>query len=371
MKILLLTTHLDIGGIAVYIINLAHCLKQEGVDVVVASGGGELENKLAEDGIRHVRLDIRTKSEFGISVWRSLPRLNRHVLEEGYDLVHAQTRVAQVLACLSRKFTGVPYVSTCHGFFRSGRLGRRLFPCWGSNVIAISESVRKHLTEDFRLSPGKVTMIYNGIDVDRYSRFRTDKRDEDLAREIGIEKDVFVVGTVGRLSPVKGHNFLIEAFSGALSRHPTMRLLIVGEGSEKKALGEQARLSGLEDKVFFTSGKDKTLESFFSIMDVFCLASVSEGLGFSLMEAMASGRPCVASDIGGLSELIENGENGLLVPSRDPEALGKAILRLAGDEDLRKRIAKKAREKALRDFPVRYSALSTMEVYKKVLRDKG
>jgi glycosyltransferase involved in cell wall biosynthesis len=367
MKVLLLTTHLDIGGIAVYVINLARCLKQEGVDVVVASGGGELENRLAEDGIRHVRLGIRTKSEFGISVWRSLPKLNRHVLEEGYDLVHAQTRVAQVLACLSRKFTAVPYVSTCHGFFRSDRIGRRLFPCWGSNVIAISKSVREHLKKDFSMPPGKVTMIYNGIDVDRYSRFRIGEKDEDLARGFGIDKNVFVVGTVGRLSSVKGHNFLIEAFSAAVPRQPAMRLLIVGEGPEEKALGEQVRLSGLEDKVFFTSGKNKTLESFFSVMDVFCLASVSEGLGFSLMEAMASGRPCVASDIGGLSELIDNGEDGLLVPARDPEALSGAILRLAEDGDLRKRIAKKAREKALRDFSVRYSALSTIEVYKRVM----
>ncbi len=369
MKVLLLTTHLDIGGVAAYIINLAHCLKQEGVDVVVASGGGELESKLSEYGIRHFRLGIRTKSEFGISIWRSLPKLNRHILEEGYDLVHAQTRVAQVLACLSRKFTAVPYVSTCHGFFRSDRLGRKLFPCWGSNVIAISKSVREHLTKDFNISPDKVTMIYNGIDVDRYSRFRVGEKDEELAREVGIEKSVFVIGTVGRLSPVKGHNFLIEAFASAVSRQPAMRLLIIGEGPEKKSLAEQVRLSGLGDKVFFTGGKDKALESFFSIMDVFCLASVSEGLGFSLMEAMAAGRPCVASDIGGLSELIDNGENGLLVPARDPGALGGAILRLSGDENLRKRIAKKAREKALRDFSVRYSALSTVGVYKRVLKN--
>ncbi len=365
MKILLLTTHLNIGGVGVYTVNLARHLKKEGLDVTVASGGGELERVLSEDGVPHVALDIRTKVEFGVKVWKAVPALVKLIASGPFQLLHAQTRVAQVLGCLAGKITGVPLVSTCHGFFKHRRLSRRIFPCWGERVIAISKSVRGHLLEDFSVPPGRVTMIYNGIELERYV-FLGPGKDHGLMREIGLSTGATVAGAVGRLSSVKGFKYLISAFKDVVSRRPGIQLLLVGEGPEEDALHRQVRELGLENKVFFTPGGGG-MEKYLSLLDIFCLPSLHEGLGLSLMEAMAAARACIASNVGGLSELITSGVDGILVPPKDAEALSAAISRLAEDTRLRQELAKNARKKAAMSFSIEESVARTIEVYEQVL----
>ncbi|MGB2879469.1 MAG: glycosyltransferase family 4 protein [Candidatus Omnitrophota bacterium] len=365
MKVLLLTTHLNTGGIAVYTVSLARYLKKAGVDVTVASGGGDMKKVLVDNIIPHLTLDIKTKSEFGLKVWKASHLLSRMVKAEGFDIVHAQTRVAQVLGCLVERKTGVPFISTCHGFFKHHRLGRKLFPCWGRKVIAISDSVRKHLIGDFRLPGDRVQLVYNGVETGRYSDIG--EKDDRLLRNIGLSKEVLLVGAVGRLSPVKGLNYLVSAFKKAMDRDSRMQLLLVGEGPEKASLEEQVLREGVSDNVFFASGKEAPLGKFLLLMDIFCLPSVSEGLGLSLMEAMAAGRACVASSIGGPVELITPEEDGILVPPKDPEALSRGIMRLAEDDQLRKRIGQEARKKALSEFSIEDSVRKTINVYEKVV----
>ncbi len=367
MKVLLLTTHLDIGGVSVYTVNLARHLKKAGVDVTVASGGGTTESGLEQDNIPHVTVDIKTKFEFGIKVWKVLPLLIKLVKNGNFDLIHAQTRVAQVLGRLVELRTGVPFITTCHGFYKHLRLGRRLFPCWGNKVIAISESVRRHLVEDFHIPASKTALVYTGIELDRYLNLRPGSSESGLKKRIGISGNAFVVGSVGRYSSVKGFKYLIEAFKTASARRASMQLLIVGDGKEKDSLEEQARESGLSGDVFFASGNDASLEEYLSIIDVFCLPSLSEGLGLSLAEAMAAGRACVASNIEGPSELVSHESSGILVPPKDTGALSEAILRLAADEGLRKRLGEAAREKMRNNFSIKESAARTIEVYKEVV----
>lgn len=363
MKILLLTTHLNKGGIGVYTVNLARHLKSRGIGVTVASGGGNLESVLASSGIRHVNVNIKTKSEFGPKVWAALPRLVRLAGREHFDLVHAQTRVAQVLAHFTQKFTNVPYVSTCHGFFKHKRLARKILPAWGEKVIAISKSVRQHLIEDFSLPPGKVTLIYNGIDLERYL---STGKDESLMERIGLSRGDIVLGNIGRISPVKGLKYLISAFKEIASKNDKVKLLIVGEGPEEELLKKQVEKSGISDKVLMTS-REEPVEKYFAVLDIFCLPSLSEGLGFSLMEAMASGKACVASDVGGISELIAQNEDGILVPAASSEALTKAFQALMLDEPLRKRLGEKAREKAKKNFSIEEAIDRTIQAYQEVI----
>ncbi|MFQ5952244.1 MAG: glycosyltransferase family 4 protein [Candidatus Omnitrophota bacterium] len=367
MNVLLLTTHLNSGGIGTYTVNLAKYLKRAGVGVVVSSSGGDLEEVLKQNSIQHISLDVKTKFEFGFKMWKALPSLMRIVKDNKIDLVHAQTRVTQVLGQLVDLSAAVPFVTTCHGFFEYRRLGRRLFPCWGRKVIAISKSVQRHLVEDFHLAGDRVAQVYTGIEIDRYSNLDAGAKDAELGKRIGLSENALLVGTIARLSPVKGNKYLISAFERASARNTSMQLLIVGDGPEKDSLERQVRQAGISDKVFFTSGNDASLERYFSLMDIFCLASVKEGLGLSLIEAMAAGRACIASNIGGLTELIAQEKDGILVPSEDPEALSSAILRLTEDTGLRKKLGEAAREKALSGFSIESSAAKTIEVYKQVL----
>lgn len=365
MKILLLTTHLNRGGVAFYTVNLAKHLKKRGENVFVSSSGGEIENLLEEAGIPHIKLDIKTKSEFGPKAISSVPRLVRIIRDNGIELIHAQTRVAQVISEIASRITGVPYVTTCHGFFKYKRLSRRIFPCWGRRAVAISRAVENHLTEELSIPPENVRQVYTGIDLSPY-RYEDLTRDAELAETLGIDKDVFVVGSVGRLSSVKGYKYLVEAFKEVSNSIEKSRLLLVGSGPEEKALKEQIDKLNLNGKVIITSGEDAAIQKYLSIMDVFCLTSIHEGLGLSLMEAMASGKACIASDIGGLSELIKNEKDGLLVEPENSEKIAKAIVRLAKDEELRTELAGAAKKKSAA-FSIEDSAERTLSVYREVV----
>ncbi|MBU1084547.1 MAG: glycosyltransferase family 4 protein [Candidatus Omnitrophota bacterium] len=369
MKILLLTTHLDIGGVAVYTVNLAGYLKRKGVDVSVASSGGQMEKDLAANGIRHIKIDIRTKSEFGPKAALAIPVLIREIKKNGFQLVHAQTRVAQIIACAASWLTKTPFVSTCHGFFRYKKVFRRLFPCWGAKIIAISNGVKEHLMDDFGIEESRVEMIYNGIEVEKYLSRRNDK-DLDFMRKMGIDENAVIIGSVGRLSSVKGYKYLIDAFARVIEKYPQSCLLLVGEGKEEKTLRRQISESGLSGKVIMGVG-ELTLTGYLSLMDIFCLPSISEGLGLSLMEAMAGGKACIASDVPGLSELIIDGKDGFLVPPVDAVRLASGIMRFIEDPGMRESMGRKAREKAIAGFSLDKSVDKTIKVYREVVEGES
>lgn len=368
MKILLLTSHLDMGGIAVYTISLARHLKRTGHEAVVVSGGGKLESWLADCGITHVKMNIRTKSEFGLKVWKALPGLKRFVEEHKFDIIHSQTRSTHVLGALLGRMTGLPHVTTCHGFFNHRRLARRLFPCWGKASIAISDSVSRHLINDFGMPEERVHRVYNGIDLARHTASSA-LRDTGLFRRLGLREGVIVIGTICRLSPVKGCKFLIEAFRGLVSRGYDAQLLIVGEGPEEENLKKQASATGCGDRIFFDQGGE-ALERYLSLLDIYCIPSVDEGFGLSLVEAMASGRACVASNVGGLAEIISDAEDGILFESGNTKSLADSLELLVRDEPLRKRLASAARDKAFRRFSIEDSVAGTVKVYEKVASNK-
>ena len=136
MNILFLTTHFNTGGITSYILTLGEALVKSGHKVWVASSGGNCVPRLESAGIRHVRINIRTKSEVSFKLWLSYGPLDRLIRKEGINIIHAQTRVTQVLGFFLSRARGVAMITTCHGFFRP-RWFRKLFPCWGVAVIAI------------------------------------------------------------------------------------------------------------------------------------------------------------------------------------------------------------------------------------------
>lgn len=239
-----------------------------------------------------------------------------------------------------------------------------IFPCWGERVIAISKSVEKHLVSDMKVPKEKVSMVYNGIDLGLYTSTGEHQRGEVLG-ELGINAGSIVIGTVGRFSSVKGFKYLVEAFDKAASRAGNISLLIVGEGPEEEALTEQAGAAASADRIFFTEGK-RPLSEYLSAMDIFCMPSLNEGFGLAVVEAMASGKPCLVSRVGGLTEIVEDGKEGIVVSPASSDELCAAIFRLSGDAALLKRLSEGARKRAL-DFSLEKSAEGTIKVYESVL----
>lgn len=363
MKILHLATHMNIGGISNYILNLSTALKGKGIESVVASNGGDLEGELKKIGIAHIRLNIRTKFELSPKVMMSIIAVKSMVRRERPDIIHAHTRVSQVVASFVSRSAGIPYVTTCHGFFKKRMRG--LFDTWGTRVIAISEQVKTHLIKDLGVNEDRIELIYNGIDS---SRFLCDYSAQELVRAkaaLGLGEGP-VIGTIGRLSPVKGQEFLIRAMDDAALKRSNTRCVIVGNGPDENMLKGLARSLGLDDRVYFFRA-DTDTRKYLTAMDIFVLPSLQEGLGMALLEALASGRPCIASRIGGLTDVIRDGLDGMLVTAGIASDIAAAASKLLGEKDLAIEMGRRGREAVKEKFSLGAMADKTIDLYKRII----
>ncbi len=368
MNILYLTNHLNVGGISSYVFSLASGFSKRKHKIFIASSGGETLPTFFQQGICFVRVPLKTKFEFHpIKLTVSFIKLFIFIKKNKIEIIHSNTRVTQVLGCLLSRFTKVAHVSTCHGFFKK-RWSRKHWPCWGDRVIAISDSVRDHLLRDFGVEDSKVKLVYNGIDLDKYDLLsQRDKFDiASIKKQFGLYSN-HIVGIIARISEVKGHVYLIKAMKQVLVKFPDAKLFIVGEGG---LLGELKNLSkslDIENSVIFVPKVYDNLKAL-AVMDVFVLPSLQEGLGLSLMEAMAASRACVGSAVGGIKNLIKHGENGLLVQPADIFQLANAIIELLKDKQKADVLAENARNFIYQNFSLTKMLVHTEEVYSECLK---
>jgi len=366
VNILYLTNHLNIGGITSYALTLASGMKKRGHNVYIASSSGELLFRFIAEGIVYIPIPIKTKSEVSYKVLISKFKLIKIIKEKNIDIIHANTRVTQVLSFLIQRSCLMPYVWTCHGFFKK-RFFRKIFPCWGNKVIAISESVKEHLIKDFKVNEPDIRVIHNGIDVNKFREQRAEDR-EQRKKDLGLE-DGPVVGIVARLSEEKGHVYLIKAMQKVIAKIPKAQLLIVGEGRMEGKLVNLAKALGLEKSVFFLPSVMDTQEVL-SVMDLFVLPSLKEGLGLALMEAMACGLCVIGSDVGGIKSLIQDGYSGLLVRPADSRDLSRVILELMQNPDKAKFLGANARIFINQNFLQEKMISETEKVYLECLSAK-
>jgi glycosyltransferase involved in cell wall biosynthesis len=194
--------------------------------------------------------------------------------------------------------------------------------------------------------PGdRVTVIYNGRPLDRYR----DGSAEGLAQELGIPADAPVVGNVGRLIERKGQRDLVDAWPAVRSDHPEAHCVFVGDGRDRATMVERSVTLGCGDSVHFVGARED-VPAFLDLFDVFAFPSHHEGLPGAPIEAMAASLPIVATDIDGTNELVTDGETGLLVPPRDPQALGAAVDRVLSDPQLGRSLGTAARSAAYERF---------------------
>jgi glycosyltransferase involved in cell wall biosynthesis len=366
MNILYLTNHLNIGGITSYVLTLATGLKKRGHKVFVASTGGGLLAKFTDSGIFYIAVPMNTKSEISPKIIASAFKLLSCIRQNDIDIIHSNSRTTQVLGCLLDKLTGKAHIHTCHGFFKR-RLSRRLFGCWGREIIAISEQVKAHLKQDFGIREEIIRVINNGIDAQKF-QIQNHKSQTEIKRMFGLGEGP-VVGIVARLSDVKGHVYLIEAMKTVLERIPDAQLLIIGEGKMKQKLVNLSIGLGIDKNVFFIPRTENTPEAL-SVMDVFVLPSLKEGLGLSLMEAMASGLAVIGSDIGGIRSLIDNSRNGFLVRPADSKGLACAITDLLQSPGKRRAVGEQARIFISQNFPQEKMVSETERMYLECLNVK-
>jgi len=365
MNILHITNQLDVGGITSYVFSLAKGLKRKGHNVYIASSGGQLLDRFIEEGIEFIPIPILTKSEVSPKILASMFKLLKVIKQNHIDIIHAHSRTTQVLGCLLGRMTQARYISTCHGFFKM-RFSRRMYHCWGQRVIAISEPVKTYLIRDFKLKEDEVKLIYHGINMEH---FKGDLKDNarEQKKKLGLTASGPVIGITSRLADIKGHSYLIQAMPAILKEFPGAQLFIAGEGKMNKELEGLTRELGLQKNVLFISSCVK-IEDALSVMDLFILPSLQEGLGLSLMEAMAVGLPVIGTNVGGIKDLIRHNINGLLVEPADTQALAAAILELLKNPAKAQSLGENAETFIKENFPFDRMISETEKVYSECLK---
>jgi glycosyltransferase involved in cell wall biosynthesis len=287
-----------------------------------------------------------------------LVALARHIRRAGVDLVHAHEFTMNVYGGVAAALARVPAIGTVHGRGYYSTAGRRIAALkfaarLGTVLVAVSSDIKRFLETELGLEG--VRLIPNGIDVDRPAS-------GDRARgraALALPPAVPVIGAVGNLYPIKGHRTLIQALS---SLSVPVHVVIAGRGEEEAALRRDAAALGLADRVHLLGFRDD-VPDLLAAFDIYALPSFSEGQSLALIEAMAAGRPIVATAVGGNPELLGAGEPaGLLVPPGDPAALAEALARLLARPAEAERLGAAARARARAEFSLavmlgRYRAL--------------
>jgi len=366
MKILFVTTHLNVGGISTYIVTLLKHLKKRGVDVVCASAGGTLVSELEKADITHYHIPVRTKNEVHIKLLFALFKIIEIIDKEEITHLHAHTRVTQVVALIAKKLRPVHYISTCHGFYKR-RLSRRLFPAWGDRVIAIRDPVREHLVNAFKEHKSNIELVYNAVELEKFDRALTTVDKEELRRYYKVGAKGMVVGGISRLEKVKGYHYLINAIPTILEKHPDTQFVLIGEGKYKDSLLKLARKLHVEDRVTFT-GKVEDVSVALELIDIFVHPCIwNEGFGIAVLEAMAAGKPIIASNLGGLYALVKEGVNGWLISSKDHIVLADSVNRLLTDTLLYKRMSENSYALARETFSMERMTSEIIKVYEDVM----
>lgn len=369
MRILHLANHLNTGGITTYIRTLAGEQARAGHEVVVWGERGACSDDFRGLGITVADDVPKCKSELSPRLWLTLPKLIRLLRIRSVDIIHTHTRTTQVLAAVASRWTGVPYVSTAHMFYKR-RLGRRLFPCWGKEVIAISKVMEEGLRTIFKASElPPITVVPNGTDVENL-RAKFDALDRAKVRkDYGYAEKDLVVLSLCRLIPVKGVDFLIEAFAAARKEVPELKLLVAGSGDALYTQGLKGRAAelGLGTDVLFI-GNEPAIEKPLRAGDIFAAPYLwPEAFGLSVLEAMAVGMPVAGSISGGIVDLLGQGKYGLLFKRENIRDLADCFLRYARDPSLRAGMGKAAREAAL-EYTSSRMCERVQKVYENVLK---
>lgn len=360
LKVLRIITRLNIGGPAIHTILLSSELNRDGYkDILVCGKVSESEGDmiyLARDkGVNPVVISHLGREISFARDLRALLALYSIIRKEKPDIIHTHTAKAGTLGRLAGILAGVPVkIHTFHGhvfdgYFNPGRarlfiLIERFLALFTDKVITVSDTVKYDIVKNLKVaSASKTAVIPLGLELEKY--LNCDSLKGSFRKMLGVQDDALLVGIVGRLVPIKNHTMFLEAARNVLSKKQDkkVKFLIIGDGELKDHLVDHAKRLGLEKDVLFT-GWINDLSSVYADLDIVVLTSLNEGTPVSIIEAMAAARSIVATDVGGVRDLIIDGENGLLVKENDIDGLSSKIAALLNDSGKRSLLGESGRE---------------------------
>ena len=299
-------------------------------------------------------------------------RLRLLVRRGGFDIIHIHSPYPAVIGrTILDPHRGKPrIVYTEHNlwerYHRATYWGNALTFPKNDHVFAVSDHVRESIRYPAPLGRRRVPPIetlYHGIDLSTMDSWGTA---DGVREELGIAEDAPVVGSISNLKKGKGHEYLLRSALLIRERVPDVRIVLVGTGPLERDIRSMASTMGLDGTVIFTGFRDDATR-LAKAFDVFALPSTHEGLSIALIEAMATGRACVTTDVGGIPEVVQDGKHAVLVPARDPARMADAIVATLNDTALRERLSAAAIERAA-DFGIERAVRRQEELYAELMR---
>jgi glycosyltransferase involved in cell wall biosynthesis len=336
------------------------------LSVVTLRGEGPLTERYERMGVPVRRFPIRNL--YGTETVRQGIRLARFLRDERVSVVHCHDQYSNFFSTMAARWAGVPVVIASKRWLHSPwryRIANGVGFRAATRVIANSDAVAASLARDDRLARDRVVVIPNFVDEAAFGAPSQHVR-QAWIRELALEPDTVVVGIVASLLPIKDHATLLRAVAALVPEWPALRLVVVGQGPELDRLRSLSTQLGITHAVRF-AGLRPQVPSFHYLFDISVLSSVSEGFPNSLVEAMAAGRPIVATDVGGVRDAVRHGENGLLVAPGDPPAVADALRVLLRDADLRRTMGAAGARRAREEFHAATVVGSLEGLYERLL----
>lgn len=361
------------GSLEEYFLHLSARLYQEGFQCVFVFNR-EIEANLKQyytEAQAKILVMPDTEKRFDIGMIMQFRRLFRSLRPA---LINFHFGRACSNGLMAARLAGIDAtVWTKHSFYEKGPFYRSvpqykiltsmilLQGLMAKKVIAVSDGIRKELLQ-YHIPESKIAHIYLGINLDR---FGGSSSLSSLPQDLGIGKETRVVSCISQARPEKGLEYLICALPIVAEKYPNIRVLLVGGGPLTESLRVMARKLGVENSIVFC-GVRNDVERIISSSEYLVLPSLSEAQGLVILESFACGRAVIASKVGGIPEIVEEGINGLLVPPKDAAALAERMIRLLHDDELRRRMGMAASEKS-KPFNVDTGVTRTVELYREVM----
>ncbi len=358
MNILQILPQLNVGGVETGTVDLAKYLVKNGHGCVVISGGGELVRELENSGIRHYTLPVDSKA-FWVMI-KTARKVAQIIRQENIDIVHARSRVPAWIGFMATRSANAVLLTTAHGHYSKHIFSYMMGQ--GKYTIVPSSVIGKHMIEDFGVPFENIRLIPRSVDLERYSF-------KGLKERRGKK---FVVGVIGRITPIKGQIYFLKAMAKILRSASEVTAVIVGgvsagKDSYMEELEVWTRRLGLASFVTFM-GNRRDIPQVLLGLDCLVMPSIAEeSFGRVIVEAQASGVPVVATKVGGVVEIIDDQVNGLLVYPKDSDGLADAVLRIYQDESFARQLADNARKKVEEKFSLVKMAQDTIKVYEEAM----
>ena len=385
IKIIRIISRLNIGGPSINAILLSEGLNNNSFKTILVSGSvekseGNMSYFAYERGINPIVVNELSRSINPLKDLMALWKIYRIIKIEKPDIVHTHTAKAGALGRLAAILAGTPVkVHTFHGHVFDGYFNKittkifiaieRFLGRFTTKVITVSNSVANDVSARYSIIPkDRIAVIPLGFDLEKF--FTSDKCRGRLRKELDLSEDVLLVGIVGRLVPIKNHKMFLDAAKIILATShysSAAKFIVVGDGELRHTLENYAAKTGIADKVVFL-GWRKDLENIYADLDVVGLTSLNEGTPVSLIEAMASSKPVVATDVGGVKDIVKDGVSGRLVASGDINGFAKAVSGLLNDSSERIKMGAGGKEFVKANYNKDRLIENTKNLYKDLLK---